>query len=235
MLVVVAGIVAVVSLFGALAYWAYKKDQQRIASVMALCASNGWQFHAKDPYDLPHRWPGTPFDCGYDRTARNVVTGEAGGRPMVAFDYSYKEDSTDSKGNRSTSTYHFAILALAMPCALPELHLGPEGVFSRLGNVLGMQDIELESEDFNRRFRVRCPDPKLASDVLTPRTMEMLLAAGKIRFRFVGADAVSYASGLLRPVEMLRAAHVLANVVDGIPAFVWHDHGVEAPSPGSAT
>jgi hypothetical protein len=59
--------------------------------------------------------------------------------------------------------------------------------------------------------------------------MEMLLAAGKIRFRFAGTDAVSYASGTLEPVEMLRAAHVLTNVVDGIPSFVWHDHGVTAP------
>jgi hypothetical protein len=224
-------VVLVVGAFLALVVWlavqSHKRELARIASLQQLCLSKGWQFSAADPYGLPKRWDGTPFDSGYDRRAENVMTGEVGGRPMVAFDYEYKEDSTDSKGNRTTTTYHYAICALGMPCALPELHVRPEGVFSRLGHALGMQDIELESEDFNRRFRVRCPDAKLATDVLTPRTMTLLLQAGKPHFRFAGQDAVCYESGVQQPADVLNRTAVLAGVLDGVPSFVWKDHTPE--------
>ena len=227
---------AVIGLFVTLAIYSYKKNQARLAALAQLCGARGWQLQPHDPWGLPGRWAGTPFDSGYDRSAANVVTGEFQGKPLVAFDYSYKEDSTDSEGKRSTTTYRFRICALGMPCALPELHVGPEGVFSRLGQVLGMQDIELESEDFNRRFRVRCPDPKFATDVLSPRTMEMLLASGKVKFRFVGSDVVAYESGCLEGPELDRTAHVLSAVIDGIPSFVWRDYGLEerpvTPQPG---
>ena len=232
-------IAAVIGLIVTAAIYSYKKNQARIASLMSLARSKGWQFSANDPFGLPGRWRGTPFDQGYDRRAANVVTGEHNGHPLVAFDYSYKEDSRDSEGRTSTTTYCFGIVALGMPCALPELHVGPEGVFSRLGKVMGMQDIELESEDFNRAFRVRCPNPKLATDVLTPRTMEALLAAGKFRFRIVGTDILAYESGTLDAVEILRAVHVLSDVVDGVPTFVWRDYGLYdrpvTPTQGNAS
>lgn len=225
------------ALFVWLAVVAYKRNQARLQAIQQLCLSKGWQYTAADPFNLPARWPGTPFDDGYDRTAENVVTGEVNGRPMVAFDYSYKTDSTDSDGKTSTTTHSYAIYALGMPCGLPELHLRPEGVFSRIGKALGMDDIELESEEFNRRYRVRCPDPKLATDVLTPRTMELLLAVPKLHFRFVGTDVVCYDDGDTNAVEILNRTAVLANVLDGVPAFVWKDYGLgerqSAVNPGS--
>jgi hypothetical protein len=225
----VVGILAFVGLVVWLSIFAYRKDKARIAELTNLALAKGWQFSAADPYGLAQRWPGTPFNSGYDRTARNVVTGLVEGHRMVAFDYSYKEDSTDSKGNTTTTTFHYAICALALPCSLPELHVGPEGVFSRLGHLVGMQDIELESEDFNRHFRVRCPDAKFATDVLTPRTMEMLLGYGKVHFRFAGPDVVNYEGGHLHAADLLNRAGVLSQVLAGIPAFVWKDHGGQLP------
>jgi Protein of unknown function (DUF3137) len=233
------GIAALVGLFITYAVYAYRKHQARLASLVQLCAARGWQFSPTDPWGLPRRWDGHPFDSGYDRTAEHVIAGEYEGHPLIAFDYSYKQDSTDSKGNRTTSTYRFAVVALGMPCALPALHVRPEGVLSRIGQVIGFEDIELESEDFNRRFRVRCPDKKFAMDVLSPRTMEHLLASGKSEFRFAGSDVLAFDSGCLDPVEILRAAHVMAGVIAGVPTFVWRDYGLQerpvTPSPGNLT
>ncbi|HVF06475.1 MAG TPA: DUF3137 domain-containing protein [Frankiaceae bacterium] len=232
-------IVAIIGLVVTAAIYSYKKNQARIGALVSLAHSKGWQFAPHDPFGLPGRWGGAPFNAGYDRRAANVITGEHDGKPFVAFDYSYKEDSRDSEGKTTTRTYCFAIVALGMPCALPELHVGPEGVFSRIGRVMGMQDIELESEDFNRAFRVRCPNPKLATDILSPRTMEALLANGKIRFRMVGSDILAYENGNLDAVEVLRCAHVLSEVIDGVPQFVWRDYGLYdrpvTPSQGNAS
>ena len=225
-----------VALLITVAVIAHKKNQARMAALHSLAMSNGWQYLASDPFNLPGRWHGHPFGKGYARRATNVITGQVGPYPMVAFDYQYKEDSTDSKGNRTTHTYNYAVYALAMPCALPELHLAPEGVFSRIGNALGMQDIELESEDFNRRYRVRCPDRKLATDVLTPRTMETLLRINGFNARFAGSDAVCATSGRLHAADLLNYTAAIAALIDGVPTFVWKDHGLERPptaSPGS--
>lgn len=233
---------AVIAVFGlavTVAIWTYQRHKARLASLATLCQSKGWQFTPHDPFGLPQRWGGTPFDTGYAKRAENVVTGEHEGMPLVAFDYSYKEDSNDSDGKKTT-TYRYAIVALGMPCALPELHLAPENVLTRIGSFVGLQDIDLESEDFNRRYRVRCPDPKFASDVLSPRTMEFLLANDTVCFRLAGSDAVSFERRVLDPYVVLRAAHVLAGVVRGVPSFVWRDHGGDAaprpvPSPGNLT
>jgi type II secretory pathway pseudopilin PulG len=221
---VVLGVVAVIALIVWGAVVANRKEQARIAELQNLALAKGWQFSAADPYGLPERWEGDPFGNGYDREATNVLTGTAATHPMVAFDYSYKEDSTDSKGNTTTSTYHYAVCALAMPCPLPALHVAKEGVFARLGTMLGMQDIELESEEFNRRFRVRCPDPKLATDVLTPRTMQLLLGCGDVEFRFAGPDVLTYEHGRLTGADLLNRTAMLSNVLAGVPEFVWKDH-----------
>jgi hypothetical protein len=223
-LLIVLGVAAVVALVVRLAVLSYRREKARIAALANLALANGWQFSEGDPYGLPQRWSCDPFDNGYDREAEHVVTGTVGGHPMVAFDYSYKEDSTDSEGHRTTSTSHYAVCALAMPCALPELHVSPAGVLSRIGTMLGMQDIELESEDFNRRYRVQCPDAKLATDVLTPRTMELLLHAGKVELRFAGPDVITYEDGILTAADLVNRTGMLAALLAGVPDFVWKDH-----------
>jgi hypothetical protein len=95
--------------------------------------------------------------------------------------------------------------------------------------MLGMQDIELESEDFNRRFRVRCDDAKLAYDVLPPRTMEALLARPALHVRLYGADDLLWESGPHRPSELLARLDTLSALLDGVPSYVWNDRKGTAP------
>jgi hypothetical protein len=92
--------------------------------------------------------------------------------------------------------------------------------------VLGLSDVELESEDFNRRFRVHASDPKFASDVLTPRTMQALLAQDCVSWRIRGTDILGWYGGKMEPAGVQAAVATLQTVVDGIPSFVWHDHGL---------
>jgi hypothetical protein len=152
------------------------------------------------------------------------MTGSLNRLPFVAFDYKYETHSTDGKGNRTTTTHRYGIAALQLSAHLPRLQVTPENVFTRLGNVFGLDDIELESEDFNRRFRVHCNDRKFACDVLTPRTMEALLKQRDLSWRFDGTDIVGWNDGRLTPATVLAMTSQLRTVVDGIPSFVWKDH-----------
>jgi hypothetical protein len=207
---------------GLAGWWSYTQAKKRRELFQSFAASQGWRWVARDD-SWAGRFQGTPFQEGDSREAANILDGTFRGRPMVAFDYSYETHSTDSKGNRTTTTHRFAICALAMPAALPSFELVPEGVLGRVGTMLGMQDIELESEDFNRRFRVRCDDAKLAYDVLPPRTMEALLARPALHVRLYGVDALCWESGAHSPSELLARLDTLAALLDGVPSYVWND------------
>jgi hypothetical protein len=216
-------------LFGAfplvafLAYRSWKQEQKRREQLMAWAATNGYGFSVRDD-SWCSRWSGPPFGQGDDRRALNVVTGQYADRPFVAFDYYYETHSTDSKGNRTTQTHNYVVTALRLAAWLPTLQVTPESVFSRIGNVLGFDDIELESEDFNRRFRVQAQDRKFASDVLNPRTMEALLRAPQASWRIEGVDILTWSTGRLLPGNIAPMTATLDLVLAGIPSFVWKDH-----------
>lgn len=216
------------ALVGLAAWWSWAQAKKRRELFMQFAAGQGWRWTPRDD-GWTGRFPGTPFGDGDNRKALNVLDGPFRGRPMVAFDYSYETHSTDSKGNRSTTTHRFAICALSLPAALPTFELVPEGFLGRVGTMLGMQDIELESEDFNRRFRVRCDDAKLAYDLLPARTMEALLVRPALHVRLSGADALCWEGGAHSPSELLSRLDTLNTLLDGVPSYVWSDRKGTAP------
>ncbi|MCW2542597.1 MAG: hypothetical protein JWM40_149 [Frankiales bacterium] len=207
---------------GGLAYWSWLQAKKRRELLAGFAASQGWTWSARDD-SWVNRFEGTPFDDGDNKEALNILQGQYRGRAMIAFDYSYETHSTDSKGNSTTTTHRFAFCSLSLPGYLPRLELVPESVLGRVGTALGMQDIELESEDFNRRYRVRCANQKFAYDVLPPRTMEALMSRTALHLRLAGTDALCWESGRHSPAELLARLDALATLVDGIPAFVWND------------
>jgi hypothetical protein len=221
---------------GLVLYVGWLQAKRRRELLQGYAASQGWTWTGRDD-SWAQRFSGAPFGTGDHRQAANVLQGAYRGRAFVAFDYSFQTHGTDAEGRRSTTTQRFACCALSLPAWLPTFELVPEGLLGRVGTVLGMQDIELESEDFNRRYRVRCADPKLAYDVLPPRTMEALLARPALHLRLSGADAVCWENGRHSPSQLLGRLDALRVLVEGIPAFVWsdltdvHDPDRKGPTP----
>ena len=200
-------------------------ERKRRERLLQFVLMRGWTYAGEDP-SLVDRWPGEPFGRGDRRRARNVLTGIESGRPFTAFDYSFQTHSTDSKGHRTTTTHNWTVVVVPMPGWLGGVQVVPESVLDRVAGAVGlMQDIDLESEDFNRRFRVSASSPKLASDILTPRTMEYLLAMDAEAWRTCGSDIVGIGQGRLDPAEVVRTCAVLGRVLDGVPSFVWKDAG----------
>jgi hypothetical protein len=218
-------VVLVIAVVAVVAVLAYQADQKRRALLQGFALSNRWTYTARDD-SWCERFVGTPFGEGDNRRATNILAGDNAGSPMVAFDYVYETHSTDSKGNRSTTHHRFAVCSLQMRAPLPGLQLTPESAFSRLAGHLGFGDVELESEDFNRRYRVTARDPKFASDVLHPRTMALLLSRPALNLRLLDVEALSWESGRLQPADLLARLSTMHAVLDGIPSFVWSDHAL---------
>lgn len=221
MVVVFVLVALVVLLMAGLVGWVYLRAKRRRELLHQYATSQGWNWVARDD-SWTQRFAGTPFGTGDHCRADNVLQGTVGGRPMVAFDYSYQTHSSDSEGQRTT-THRFAFCALQLPASVPKLELVPEGVLGRIGTALGMQDVELESEDFNRRYRVRCDQPKFAYDVLSPRTMAALLTRPALHLRLARTDALCWDSGRHSPAQLLARLDALCVLLDGVPAYVWTD------------
>jgi hypothetical protein len=219
-----------VPIAGVVAYLLWQAEQKRREQLHAFAMSKGWEFRHDDPYSLEHRWSEAPFGKGHSRRASNVIEGVDAGYAFLSFDYLYKETTSNGK-SQQTTTYRFHVTALRMPAALPDLYVGRENVLTRMSGVIGLEDIELESEYFNRRFRVQASSPKFAHDVLHPRTMEQLITADCPAFRIEGDHAVMWCKGKASPVSLLGHLAALRGFVDGIPRFVWKDHGYD---PGTA-
>ncbi len=200
--------------------------KKRREGMATLAAQRGWTYVERDD-----RWcdafQDSPFGLGHNRKATNVLTGEFDGRPFVSFDYVYytTETRTDSEGRTSTRevSHQYGISGLDMGAAFPALVVTPEGMFGRFVGRLTNTDIELESEDFNRAFTVKCPDRKFASDVLHPRMMELLLQWPKAAFRFDRQWILDAESGQVDMADIVPRLERIDAVVDQVPEFVWKE------------
>ena len=221
-------LVAVLAVAGVAGRARLLRNRKRVAALEAFAAARGWSFAPEDD-SLVDRWVGAPFGEGDARRATSVVRGSARGRDLVAFDYSY-DVVVEDRGTERRETRRFAVVVIDLPAYLPTLEVVPESALRRAAEAVGVGgDITLESEAFDRAFRVSAYDPKFASDVLNPRTMETLVSRPTTSLRLQGTGAISWSEGGLTTLEIVTRADTLAAVVDGIPEFVWRDHAITAP------
>ena len=98
--------------------------------------------------------------------------------PVRVFDYSYYDEYQGNDGRRH-QTWHPYTCALARHNGnWPSIRIVPEGLMTRALRLVGLPDIDFESEEFNRAFSVQCPDRRFASALIDPRMMDLLLSSG---------------------------------------------------------
>lgn len=225
---------------GVLIVVAAVRERERLDALAAWARAGGW---APSPDD--GRWvsafSGAPFGEGQQRRASNAVERTVEGHQQVAFDYQYVtyETVTVTDANGGTRTerrrreHDFRVVAVELAAPLGPLELRREGFGQRFLTALGAQDVEIELDDFNRRYRVTAQDPKLAVDLLNPRTVERLLAHEDASLRLGDGWALSYDLGRLEPAWVEERLSVLRDMVSGVPRFVWLDHGHDPSGRGT--
>ena len=150
--------------------------QKRREEIAILAAKLGLSYTSQHNYSLPDEFGFLDkLDQGSNRYAYNILEGTIRGHREKAFDYHYETHSRDSKGRRRTHHHHFSFFILIVPQCFPELTLTQEGVFSKIAQAFGYDDIDFECAEFSRRFCVRSADKKFAYDVCNSRMIEYLL------------------------------------------------------------
>jgi hypothetical protein len=177
---------------------------------------------------------GAPFGKGEDRKAVGVVSGTSRGIPFVAYRYEWTTHEA-SGGSGSSDVHNFeSILAVELPGEVPKLQLSrARPGRDRLALRSDTKRITLESDEFNRAFNLRCADPKLAYDIISPRIMAMLLERAAtdsaLEFRIEGRYLLA-TGGDLTTEGISEWSADLVGFIATIPGFVWHDLGLPAPA-----
>ena len=198
-----------------LAFSASKKRRKAMVKQGALM---GFAYAPGDPA-LMARFEalGDPFDRGYGRRAENILTGTSHGRPAVAFDYIYLTRS--SGANSRTHTHRLSVVCLHSGFRAPSLTVLPEGTLNRAMGKLRGDDVQLESEEFNRAYRVISENRRFATDVLHPRTMQFLLTHGD-GFRLVDGQMIRVSRPRIGVLAIPGAMANLAAILDHVPEHV---------------
>jgi hypothetical protein len=165
--------------------------------------------------------------AGFGHSTEKVIRGANDGLPIEAFIHRWKtertETYTDSEGHSQTRTvtedHSEVVTAVRMPFTFPLLSVG--------GGWSGKK-VRFESEEFNDRFTVRTDDPRFASDVIHPRTMEFLMARQPPGFR-IQADVMRFSVDK-HDTELIGFCADFAHEFFGrVPSFVWKNLQITPP------
>ena len=155
----------------AISMYGYIAAKKRREAMLSLAMKLGLRFtSSKDRY-LPKQYKFLDkLRQGHNRYAYNILSGRFRDHDVKLFDYHYQTGS-----GKDTHHYYISFFMLQMPMVFPELTIGPEGIFSKIGQALGYDDIDFESHEFSRKFCVRSKNKKFAYDVCNAQMIEYLL------------------------------------------------------------
>jgi hypothetical protein len=223
---VILGILAVVvvMIVGIIGIWAAAIRSKRAEMLPVVAAQAGLGYSEFDLFNTA-AVPFPLFREGEGRKITNLLWRDAPGTPRV-FDYGYYTIYKDKNGGEYRRWQWFACALVQHNGKWPTLRVTRERLLDRAAQTLGLPDIELESEEFNRTYLVQCEDPKFATDLLDPQMMEFVLGTKglvdiqtKGRFLLVTTNQVETAEAM---VGLLGVAE---GIVARVPPLVWDLYG----------
>ncbi len=156
------------------------RDRRRRQAISKLLSSHGFTLRSRPDREAQRR-EFEPFgDVSHLRHGAKGVRWSAAGT-LDGVDIRIIEHSyVVSTGKTSHAVVNVCVAAVGRAGtgggAWPLLRLGVEGWFHRIGEKVGLKpDIRVESEEFNRRWRVRCDDEGFALAVLSPSVQAAMM------------------------------------------------------------
>jgi hypothetical protein len=138
------------------------------------------------------------------------------GHDRRAFDYQY---TTGTGKNRKVHTFSCGLISTG--AAWPQLTLGPEGFFERVMDIIGADDLQFESEEFNREWDVRSSDPRFASAMIDPEMMLFLMEKAKGARIEVSGPWILFSGERCDPDQLPQMIAAAEAFREGVPPVVW--------------
>lgn len=148
-----------------------RQERRRRARFTAFAKEHGLEYSTEDPFGLVYE-RFRVFRRGEERRCTNVLWGEWKGLRVRYADYEYW-----LRGRRANTAYRSIVLF--DPIGAPSTSIRRENILTRAADAAGVEDIDFESEEFNREYRVSSDDPRFAratsrrpDDAMAPRRSE---------------------------------------------------------------
>jgi hypothetical protein len=218
---VVVIIIAVIGAIIGFSIWSKRKADKRRMDIAVWARSKGLNFRFGNDSEIDNRF--RLFKClqqGDGRYGYNISEGPIGNRKVCAFDYHYETHSTNSKGQRQTSHHYFSAVVVETDLPLKPLFIRSENFLDKIGEFVGINDIEFESTEFNKQFYVKSPDRRWAYDILNQSTMELLLNSCRFNLEFNGTAVIAYQKSTFAPGYFEEALLLLTRMLDNLPDSV---------------
>ncbi len=192
---------ALLILAGALVAW--KLERKRREALAREAARLGLSFAPERNPHLARQYETLRgLHDGGNRYAFDVLQGHFHGLPVTVFDFHHETHSSDSKGRTRTHHHYRHVVLLHLEREFPNLLLGPEGIFSKIAQAFGYDDIDFESHEFSRRFCVRSPDKRFAYDFCNAIMIEFLLDHPDVSLEVQGRVLAFVSEGRLNPADI---------------------------------
>ncbi len=201
-------------------FWVWDSFRVRAhrAEFRQFALSHGWKYA---PYGTSYttRFAGFPFHTGERRRQEDILTGTYNSLTCSTFTHLFQ---TQASRDSPPVEQDYQVTLVELDVHLPRLDIVPESLGNRLAQALGGVDVEMESYDFNRRWRVKSADRKYAMDVIDPRMMERLMAYDfdGAAIRIEGGAVMMWSAGRVGVSDLARRLDLLVSVATRIPAHV---------------
>jgi hypothetical protein len=140
-----------------------------------LAAVRGWSYEKNTINPLPAR--GIPFSLAGQHYNRELVRGEVDGLEFAILHHAVIVGS-----GRGKKLLTYTVVAVHSSVDIPVTVAAPQKGWAAFASVVGLQDVDTESAEFNERWRVMGRDAKTVSRVIHPRVIERLLEPDTGRF-----------------------------------------------------
>lgn len=219
-----------VALVGAIIGLKFYFDKKRREAYQALANQLGLEFYPQKDRSLSRQMGFLNsvkadgfFSGARNQYAINVLRGELQGHRFRSFEYHYETRSTSSDGKTRTQHHWFTIFTLSLPKHFPELLISPEGLFSKIGQALGFDDIDFESVEFSRRYCVRSKDKKLAYDFCNAQMIQYLLRQSGLTIELEGVTLALTERGRSGIEEVRSRIEQLLEIRSHMPDYLFKE------------
>lgn len=215
--------------------WEWRGARAHADEHERFALEHGWQHLDRGaPYSL--RFSRFPFGAGSHQHQEHILRGTYNGMRCATFTHVF-EDGVPGRDER-TAPQLFQITLAELSVDLPWLEIVPESAWNHAAQALGGMDVEVESHEFNRRWRVRAADRRYAHDMVDPRMIQRLLDSDVegCSIRIEGGAVMLWQPGREGVGSLARRLGAVSGIARRIPDHVlrtYTDQGRGRPDPAA--
>jgi hypothetical protein len=214
------------------------KGRERTLEIAKLARERGYTFHPDSLAGVNVQLPFETFKRGDARGTSNVLRAEIDRCEVHAFDFWWyvEQENRAYRTNAGLGITVGDVAAIEQPprrqyysvsCAmvgidnvLPHLIVARETRASRAASSMGVKDLQLESEEFNRTFHVRCNDRDFATKFLDAQMQDFMISAGrKLGFEARGRWLLIHGP-ILDATDMIELLPLAARFRRSVPRLI---------------